>query len=147
MHALERVHRELASQAEQVSQLGDQQAEALRKLAALREDRSSLESRLRLLDEMAQLGEGLDEAVKRVLAERDRHAWLAGMLGDLIETDGATAALVEAALGDSLQTLVVRRTEDLAAATEAVRGLEGRVRLAAPVADGERSSFAHRLAL
>ena len=131
--ALERVHRELAAQAEQVSQLGDQQAEALRKLGALREDRSSLESRLRLLDEMAQLGEGLDEAVKRVLAERDRHTWLAGMLGDLIETDGATAALVEAALGDSLQTLVVRRTEDLGAATEAVRGLEGRVRLAAPV--------------
>jgi chromosome segregation protein len=131
---LERVHRELAAQAEQVSSLGDQQADALRRLSALREDRSSLESRLRLLDEMAQLGEGLDEAVKRVLAERDRHPWLAGMLGDLLETDATTAALVEAALGDGLQTLIVRRSEDLATATEAVRGLEGRVRLAAPVA-------------
>jgi chromosome segregation protein len=128
---LERVHRELAAQAEQVSALGDQQAEALRKLSTLREDRSSLDSRLRLLDEMAQLGEGLDEAVKRVLAERERHPWLAGMLGDLLETDASTAALVESALGDGLQTLVVRRPEDLASATESVRGLEGRVRLAA----------------
>jgi chromosome segregation protein len=131
---LDRVHRELAAQAEQVSTLGDQQSEALRKLSALREDRSSLDSRLRLLDEMAQLGEGLDEAVKRVLAERDRHGWLAGMLGDLLETDAPTAALIESALGEGLQTLVVRRAEDLATATESVRGLEGRVRLAAPVA-------------
>ena len=131
--ALERIHRELAAQADEVAALGDQQAGALRRLATLREERSSLESRLRLLDEMAQLGEGLDEAVKRVLAEREKHAWLAGMLGDLIETDASTAALIEAALGDHLQTLIVRRADDLGAATESVRGLEGRVRLAAPV--------------
>ena len=130
--ALERIHRDIAAHSEQVASLGDQQSEALKRLATLREDRSSLDSRLRLLDEMAQLGEGLDEAVKRVLADRERHHWLVGMLGDMLETDAANAAAIEAALGEELQTLVVRRTEDLASATDAVRALEGRVRLAAP---------------
>ncbi len=129
---LEQLHAQIAAHTEQVNSLGDQQSDALRRLATLREDRSSLESRLRLLHEMAQLGEGLDEAVKSILANRDHHPWLAGMLGDLIETDAAHAAAIEAALGDELQTLVVRRADDLPLAAESVRGLEGRVRLAAP---------------
>ena len=102
--ALERIHRDIAAHSEQVASLGDQQSEALKRLATLREDRSSLDSRLRLLDEMAQLGEGLDEAVKRVLADRERHHWLVGMLGDMLETDAANAAAIEAALGEELQT-------------------------------------------
>ena len=129
---VERIHRAMQAQGEQASSLGEAHAEALRRLASLREDRSSLQSRLRLLDEMAQMGEGLDEAVKRVLAERDRHPWLLGMLGDLIETDATHASAIEAALGESLQALVLRRAEDLPGATDLVRVLEGRVLLAAP---------------
>jgi len=139
--ALERMHREIAAHSEEVSSLGDQQSEALRRVAELREDRSSLESRLRLLDEMAQLGEGLDEAVKRVLADRGRYPWLIGMFGDLIETDAAHAPAIEAALGEDLQTLIVRRAEDLPAATDSVRSLEGRVRLAAPCEVSESENF------
>jgi chromosome segregation protein len=129
---VERIHRAMKAQGEQASSLGEAHAEALRRLAALREDRSSLQSRLRLLDEMAQLGEGLDEAVKRILAERDQHPWLLGMLGELIETDAVHAAAIEAALGETLQTLVLRRAEDLPGATDLVRVLDGRVQLAAP---------------
>ena len=132
---VDRLHRDLQEHSVASSALGDQQSDALQRLSTLREERSSLQSRLRLLDEMAQLGEGLDESVKKVLDARERHPWLLGMLGDLIETDAAHAAGIEAVLGDTLQTLVVRDRDMLDAAIEAVRGMEGRIRLAVPVAD------------
>jgi chromosome segregation protein len=144
---VDRLHRDLQEHAAASSALGDQQSGALQRLSALREERSSLQSRLRLLDEMAQLGEGLDESVKKVLDARERNPWLLGMLGDLIETDGAHASTIEAVLGDALQTLVVREHRMLDTAIESVRGMEGRIRLAAPSETDEPPLPSHERAI
>ena len=128
---IERLHTQLQTEASAVEAVGDRQAEAIARLSSRREERSSLESRLRLLDEMASMGEGLDEAVKRILAQRQNYTWFAGMLGDLIETDSAHAPFIESALGEDLQMLLVATHTDLETAVDSIRGQEGRVRIGA----------------
>lgn len=128
---IERLHTQLQTEASAVEAVGDRQAEAIARLSSRREERSSLESRLRLLDEMASMGEGLDEAVKRILAQRQNYTWFAGMLGDLIETDSAHATFIESALGEDLQMLLVATHTDLETAVDSIRGQEGRVRIGA----------------
>ena len=128
---IERLHTHLQTEASAVESVGDRQAEAIARLSSRREERSSLESRLRLLDEMASMGEGLDDAVKRILAQRQNYTWLAGMLGDLIETDSAHAPFIESALGEDLQMLLVSTHTDIESAVDSIRGQEGRVRIGA----------------
>ena len=128
---IERLHAQLQAEASAVEAVGDRQAEAMARLSSRREERSSLESRLRLLDEMASMGEGLDEAVKRILAQRQNYAWFAGMLGDLIETDSEHAPFIESALGEDLQMLLVGTHTDLESAVDSIRSQEGRVRMGA----------------
>jgi chromosome segregation protein len=128
---IERLHTQLQAEASAVEAVGDRQAEAMARLSSRREERSSLESRLRLLDEMASMGEGLDEAVKRILAQRQNYAWFAGMLGDLIETDSEHAPFIESALGEDLQMLLVGTHTDLETAVDSIRSQDGRVRMGA----------------
>ncbi len=87
--------------------LGDRQAELTERIAAARHERAALESRLHLLDEMHQAREGLGDSVKAVLDQADRFPGVRGLLGDAIDTDRRHAPLVEAALGDDLQLVII----------------------------------------
>jgi chromosome segregation protein len=115
------VHRHIADAAS----LGDRHAGLARRLTELRDERTALESRSRLLEEMQRAREGVDEAVREVVGDRTRFPAVIGILGDWIETEMADAAAVEAALGRDLELLVVdrgNRVLDVAAACANVRG-------------------------
>ncbi len=105
-----------AAVADAVAALDTRRGELARELDARREHRTSLASRRRLLEELHASGEGLDEPVRALLASRQEHPWILGLVGDLIDADREAAAVVEAALGGDLQRIVV------AARGEAIAG-------------------------
>ncbi len=127
---------------EQASQLTGRQRELAEKLADWKQQRSGLDSRRALLQEMQDSQEGVSDPVKAVLARKaadevspqenrsnDQGAFgfVRGLLADVIETDVANARIVEAALGDYQQTLVIDALDDLIGADEAIDALSGRV--------------------
>ena len=104
---VDRSKRELAEHDRAAAALGEKQAELTDQLADARHQRAASSSRLHLLDEMHQAREGLGEAVKTVLADRERFPGVRGLLADVITTDRQHAHLVEAALGANLELLLV----------------------------------------
>ena len=120
------VHLHLATAAS----LGDRHASLARRLSELRDERTSLESRRQLLEEMQRAREGVDEAVRTVLGDRVRFPAVVGLLGDFVETDLADAGVVEAALGRDLELLVVDAGAHVVDLAHACAGVDGRVTLA-----------------
>lgn len=125
------------------AQLGERQGRLGTELTERRQTLASLSSRLSLLEEMRAAGEGLAEGVRTVLANRSRFPAVRGLLADLVGTSREHAAVVEAALGSTLELLIVERLSDLTspggAMEEALRGLPGRVAFAPlqPIGDPE----------
>ncbi len=126
---------QLAKQAELASSYDAQQRAVADELARAKEQRSGLESRRALLQEMQDRQEGLSDPVKAVLARAGGNGestfrFVRGLLAELIEADVEHAALVEAALGDYQQALVVDRLVDICSSNggrEAIESLGGRV--------------------
>ena len=102
-----------------------------------RHERAGLTSRLHLLDEMHQAREGLAEPVRQVLDEPHRFPAVRGMLGDAIETSRADASLVEAALGQHLELLLVDSTSAIESMAEVFRGSPGQLEMALAGSDDE----------
>ena len=90
-----RLEKELADHSEREAALDDRQSTLLESLACLREERSAMNSRRHVLEEMRDEREGLGLAVKKALENPDRFPGVHGLLGDLIETDRTHADLVE----------------------------------------------------
>lgn len=145
----------------QASELDGHQRELSQRLATAKEERSGLASRRSLLQEMHDKQEGVADPVKAVLARRNTShsnggtfGFVLGLLADMLEVEPehtASARLVEAALGDRQQALVVRSLADICDPThgsEAVRSLAGRVTFlpidqsAIPTDSGSESAFA-----
>ncbi|MFO0782596.1 MAG: chromosome segregation protein SMC [Phycisphaerales bacterium] len=122
-----RVHEHIA----RAAALGDRHGALARRLTELRDERTSLESRTQLLEEMQRAREGVDQAVRTVLGDRQRYPAVVGLLGDFVETDLATAPMVEAALGRDLELLVVEHQRHVPELAAACRDVDGRVTLAA----------------
>lgn len=138
----------------QAAELDDQHRLLAESLASAKEVRSGLESRRDLLQEMQDKQEGVADAVKAVLARKAAaehdidtdtdnssasnepvHAnntfrFVRGLLAEMFETDVEHAAIVEAALGEHQQSLIIDRLSDIAnhnGGTEALAALAGRV--------------------
>ncbi len=128
----------------EASKLGQRQKELTRALATAKEQRSGLDSRRALLQEMQDKFEGLADPIKAVLARKAAGAkdargaasgggvfnFIVGVLAEQLEADIADAPLVEAALGELQQALVIERLSDLTdtdAGREAREALAGRV--------------------
>ncbi|MEM1446091.1 MAG: chromosome segregation protein SMC [Planctomycetota bacterium] len=131
---------------------GDQIQSLTDRLSTQREKRATLDSRRQVLREMEENLEGIGDAVKAVLARaatEDAIAFAAvrGMLAELIDADVADATLVEAALGEHQQAIVVDRLGELcdASADELRSSLAGRVMFLAldqpPLPDVSLRSF------
>jgi chromosome segregation protein len=121
---------------QQSEQLGGRQKELTRKLASAKEDRSGLTSRRNVLQEMQDKQEGLADPVKAILARKasqksgekaNTFSFVRGVLAEMIETDVQHASIVEAALGDYQQALVIDRASDLTSDNDAISALAGRV--------------------
>jgi len=134
---------QLTSQKDLSGKFGEQISQLTSRLGELKEKRSSLQSRQGVLQEMEDNLEGVSDPVKAVLAQHASDAgaehggafgFIRGMLAELIDTDVANAKIVEAALGDNQQTLIVDRLADICSTTTgraAIEALAGRVTLLA----------------
>jgi len=107
----------LDEQLESARQFDADQTQLAERLGELKQQRSALDSRRGLLQEMEDRQEGIDDAVKALLArahegEAPFHA-VRGVLAEMIETDVEHAELVEAALGDFQEAVVLDSVNDL----------------------------------
>ncbi len=126
---IRRLQSELDERSRRAASLGDTHAELLARLAGFRDERTGLESRRRVLEELERSREGVGGATKAVLTDTERFPFVRGLLADAIETGSAEAELVEAALGERLELLVVDALDPLleGPALAAARDLEGRI--------------------
>lgn len=144
---LEAQNNQLQAHASQATQLGQQQSQLTDRLATIKEQRTALDSRRALLQEMQDKQQGVSDPVKAVLATIDTaknldtsqesatFGFVRGLLAQMIDTDPEQpdhARLVEAALGNYQQALVINSLADICDPngdneTEALRALAGRV--------------------
>jgi len=116
----------LDSRAEQTS---ESRSELAQTVDALDEERVRLDTRHSTLDEMVRSREGLDDAVRTVLAKHESgegFSTVLGSLAELIEVGASDAPMVEAALERSLQAVVVESLAQMPSADE-LATLPGRV--------------------
>ncbi|HEX7009970.1 MAG TPA: chromosome segregation protein SMC [Phycisphaeraceae bacterium] len=135
---LDAQNQQLEKQKALAAQFDAQQRELTQRLAQAKEERSALESRRSLLQEMQDRQEGLSDPVKAVLARaassqasgEGTFGFVRGLLAQLIEADVEHAPIVEAALGDHQQALVVDRLASVCSdegGRAAIEALAGRV--------------------
>ena len=144
-----RLEREVHVHISDAASLGDRHAGLARRLTELRDERTSLDSRSRLLEEMQRAREGVDQAVREVVGDKARFPAVLGILGDWLETDMADASAAEAAFGRDLELLVVDKGNHVLDVAQACAGVRGRVTMApadlpaaAAVARPERTGIA-----
>lgn len=122
---------ELDRQKTLAGQFGTQLKQLSERLSQTREKRTALAARREALREMDDNREGVSDAVKAVLARAESSSefgLVRGLLADLIQTSHDNAAVVEAALGEHQQALIVDRMADICsnnggrAAREALSG-------------------------
>ncbi len=140
-----RIQRQLDERTHAASSLTDSQAQLARALAKVRDEKTAVESRRRVLDEMGRAHEGLGSGVRTVLGDRSRFEGVIGVLADLVDTDRSNAEAVESALGDLLELVVVDDSSRLASHAEAAIGL--RVRVAFAALDSTTPAAAHARAI
>lgn len=123
------VERDLVHEERRISELGDRRSDLADRITTNRDERTRVQSRRHLLEEMASRGEGFGDAIKSVLELRDRLPGIRGTLAELLMVERSDADAVEAALGIHLQAVLVdsSRTADLVC--ESLPGIERRVDL------------------
>jgi len=133
-HLLAEENKRLEEQKEQAGAFDTQIRGLTESLGEQKSERSALQSRQSLLQEMQDNQEGVADAVKAVLAQAAEepdgpYGLVKGLLADHIETDVEHADLVEAALGEYQQALIVSGIGEICgeAGAEAVSTLAGRV--------------------
>ena len=129
---LDRLEGELRSQERSAEESSTDRRERADALAELEQQAVRLESRRQTLQELIEARAGLGDAVRAVLERRDRGEGfdrIIAPLADLIDADETCAGAVEAALGPTLQALVVETVSDLPALEE-IASLPGRVTFA-----------------
>ena len=128
----EELHKDQQNQLQTMQARAAELTESQRTISAsltqAKEERSGLESRKRLLQELEDKREGVADPVKAVLAWRDtdeRYSYVHGLLADMFEVDVEHAPLIEAALGDYQQAIVIDTLDRLDEST--LKSLGGRV--------------------
>ena len=123
--------------------LGELAEELANDLEIMRQQRAASGSRLHLLQEMQHAREGLTDAVKHVLDNSEKFPQVKGMLGDAIDANHADAHIVEIALGQNVQLLLVESDEAIAEVEEALGSVHGRVGLLPMNASINNASLSH----
>ena len=124
-----RVENALVAEEARLTALGDRRSDLAGRLAENRDERTTVDSRRRLLTEMESAGEGIGDAVRTVLELAERMDGIIGPLADRLDVARDDAEAVESALGPHLQAVLVDSTETARRIQEALPGLEGRVEL------------------
>ena len=118
--SIERDQGQLNVRKEEARLLNSEAEEIAREMAAAREFRSGLTSRRSVLEDLERRGEGVEKGVRRVLdlARKGLFPGIRGLVAELITVDVRYASLVEAALGEAEQYLVIDRQADVMGSLE-----------------------------
>ncbi|UCE60619.1 MAG: chromosome segregation protein SMC [Phycisphaerales bacterium] len=117
-------------QAQRINSLKQQLSD---QLAQTKEQRSAMRSRRELLADLERRMEGLGAGVRKLLDQKGlgdsltEASCIQGLVADVFEADVDHAGIIEAALGQRDQYLVVSDSRSFLRYTEAVGGLPGRV--------------------
>jgi chromosome segregation protein len=117
---------------EQQQENNQKQSGISQDLARQREQRSALTSRRNVLVDLQAKREGVSQVVRDVLKSRDAgkgFAYITGMVADELTVDLHHAPVIEAALGDWQNALIVTDSAALAADRAAWQTMAGRVKL------------------
>lgn len=125
------IQRQLDARQKAATSLSQTQRELANELACVRDEKTAVESRRRVLDEMGRAHEGLGSGVRTVLSDSARFPQVIGVMADLIDTPRSDAEAVEAAIGDLLELIVVEDSSLLANHAQSAMGLRVRVAFAA----------------
>lgn len=120
---------DLAAAQDALSRLGEDRQGLTRQVAQTQQTFVRIDSRRATLQEMQDKGAGLGDSVRYVLRQKHEgksFAAVRGVLSDFLHVSREHAAVVEAALGPSLQTLVVGTMLDVPSVDE-LAALPGRV--------------------
>jgi len=93
-------------------------AELLERIAATRQQRARVRSRMDVLAEMQRRREGLGPGARQILETRHELNGIVGLLADSVNADPTTAQAVEAALGTRVDAVVTETTADALAAVQ-----------------------------
>ncbi|HSW45940.1 MAG TPA: chromosome segregation protein SMC [Phycisphaerae bacterium] len=136
-HELAGLIEDLSARIEQKQQeaerLGADQAELSRQLASAKEHRSGMLSRKHTLEDLERNLEGVDAGVRELLHRKEQDSagqsfgYVWGMVADLIAADVSHAALIETALGEYDQYLVVGDSGLLIADVQVLADCPGRI--------------------
>ncbi len=101
-------------------------------LAHSKERRSAMTSRRELLQDLQRKMDGVGAGVRKLLDDKERGLQpkalgVVGLVADLIDTDVRYAQIIEAALGESDQSLVVSHSEAFLSVPEVFADLPGRL--------------------
>ncbi|HEY0008505.1 MAG TPA: chromosome segregation protein SMC [Tepidisphaeraceae bacterium] len=116
---------------QQAGALSQQIKTVTEQLGTAKEQRSGLLSRQKILREMEARSEGVSDAVKKVLKDKEKFGFVRGIVADLLRVDVEHAKAIEAALDSRDQWLVIDSHDAIAAAGPSLAALTGRVSLIA----------------
>ncbi|MCK5000683.1 MAG: hypothetical protein KAS23_14165, partial [Anaerohalosphaera sp.] len=109
------------------------QAKSNEQLAILKENRSALDSELKVLSDMEAKREGLSKSLKAILADVTQgtgsYDYIEGIVADIITSDIEHSIAVEAALEGMTDALVVNSTARFLADTQMHKRLESRINI------------------
>ena len=125
----DRFERELVQEERRISVLGDRRSDLAERIAANRDERTRVQSRRHLLEEMASRGEGFGDAIKSVLELQPDVPGIEGTLAERLTVERPDADAVEAALGIHLQAVLVDTSRTADAISRALPDIERRVDL------------------
>ena len=126
-----RIHEQLEDHSRELARLDQSHSDLASRLAGSRDDRTKIEARRHLLEELIQSHEGFSTGVQTLIENRHRYPFVKGLLGESIETDRSHARAVETALGQNLQLVLVDRIESLMPYMETLESIEGKLAFAA----------------
>ncbi len=124
---LEELQQSLEAKRKETEEINSSMSAESKQLAQSKETRSALNSELAILADMEARREGINNAVKGILARRNKFDYVEGILAEAITADVKYANAVEAALEGKTDALVVNSTGKLTADKETAEKLEGRV--------------------
>jgi len=127
-------NQQLEEKQQQAAELDASRAGINRELAAAKEYRSGLLSRKQLLNDLDKQFEGVDAGIREVLHQKEQNEtgqafnYVMGMVADLVAVDVSNATLIETALGEHDQYLVVNNSEAFFKDADTMAELPGKVR-------------------
>jgi len=115
---IDELQNNLEEKREQVDVISQQLSEKAEAMSSLKENRSAVESELKVLTNMEANREGLGKVVKKILRaknENGQYSYIEGIVADVLRADTRYAKAIEAVLDSQADSLIVNCTSSFIA--------------------------------